>query len=517
MNTPDRSTPEKLLTMEEARAIINREDAVILEAFSRRMEAAGHIARNKAQNGMPIYVPEREQQILDRVAEAAGKLQPEGLSEYAVELYRKLMELSRQYQNTIRKFGLLGRHLTHSFSPEIHRMLGSFSEPYSYEIFEKEPEEVEAFLKDGDWTGLNVTIPYKETVMQYCDQLSPEAERIGAVNTLVRREGKIYGYNTDYTGFRRTVETSGAKVDGAKCVVLGSGGASKAVVCVLEDLGASRVVVVSRDGKTGCDYQDMKEHHLDATIMVNATPVGMYPHNGRAAAYPGTFPHLEWVFDLIYNPLRTNLLCQARKSDIEGINGLKMLVAQAKASAELFLGREISEEAVIEIERKMACEKENLVLIGMPGCGKSTIGRILAEKTGRKFIDVDQLIVERMGMAISSIFAEGGENAFRQLEMEACADLQQETGAVIACGGGVVTREENYYSLAENGRFIFLNRSIDVLPTDGRPLSQSTPLSHLYAQRLPLYRSWCDMEVENNGKSINQVADEILAGWGGRI
>ena len=198
MNTPDRSTPEKLLTMEEARAIIDREDAVILEAFSRRMEAAGHIARNKAQKGMPIYVPEREQQILDRVAEAAGKLQPEGLSEYAVELYRKLMELSRQYQNTIRKFGLLGRHLTHSFSPEIHRMLGTFSEPYSYEIFEKEPEEVESFLKEGDWTGLNVTIPYKETVMQYCDQLSPEAERIGAVNTLVRREGKIYGYNTDW-------------------------------------------------------------------------------------------------------------------------------------------------------------------------------------------------------------------------------------------------------------------------------------------------------------------------------
>ena len=191
-----------------------------------------------------------------------------------------------------------------------------------------------------------------------------------------------------------------------------------------------------------------------------------------------------------------------------------MLVSQARASAELFLGREIPGSAVSAIESKVTREKENLVLIGMPGCGKSTIGKALAEKTGRKFIDVDQLIVNKIGIAIESIFAEGGEAAFRRLEMEACAGLQQETGAVIACGGGVVTHEENYYALAENGRFIFLNRNIDVLPVDGRPVSQKTPLAHLYAQRLPLYRSWCDLEVENNGKSIGEVADEILDACG---
>ncbi|MCI6012139.1 MAG: shikimate kinase [Firmicutes bacterium] len=498
------------MTLEEAREIIDRQDQIILKAFGTRMEAAGQIARVKSQKGTPVYVPAREQEILSRIAEKAAELQPEGLPEYAVELYRKIMELSRQYQNTIRRFGLLGRKLSHSFSPEIHRMLGEYCEPYRYEIFEKEPEELESFLLHGEWTGLNVTIPYKQAVMAYCDEISPQAQRIGAVNTLVRREGKIFGYNTDYTGFRQTVEESGVQVQGAKCIVLGSGGASKAVVCVLEDLGASEVIVVSRDGKTGCDYSQLKEKHLDAKILVNATPVGMYPDNGRSAVYPGTFPQLEWVFDLIYNPLRTNLLCQARKSDIEGVNGLKMLVAQAKASAELFLSCKIEDRAVAQIEGKLAMEKENIVLIGMPGCGKSTIGQELADRTGREFIDIDQKIVERAGMAITSIFVEGGENAFRKLEMEACAELQQKTGAVIACGGGVITREENYYSLAENGRFVFLNRDIDVLPTDGRPVSQSTPLAHLYAQRLPLYRNWCDMEVQNNGKTIGEVTEEIL-------
>jgi len=328
---------------------------------------------------------------------------------------------------------------------------------------------------------------------------------------LVRRNGKIIGYNTDYTGFRMTAEQSGAPVFGAKCIVLGSGGASRAVVCVLEDLGASEVVVVSRDGKTGCDYQQMKQLHQDAVIMVNTTPVGMYPNTGVSAAYPGAFWKLEYVFDVIYNPLRTNFLCQARKSGMEGFNGLKMLVAQARASAEYFLGCEIADEAVDAIERRLAAEKENIVLIGMPGCGKSTIGRMLAEATGRRFVDIDELIVEREGRSIPSIFEEGGEEMFRQIEIAAADSLKHETGIVIACGGGVVTREENYYSLAENGRLVFINRDIEVLPTDGRPLSQNTPLVRMYAQRLPLYRSWCDLEVENNGKTIEEVTKEILA------
>ena len=307
----------KKLTLEEARKVINEQDAIILEAFEKRMAAAKEVVRNKIEAGTPIYVPAREQEILDRIASQA----PEELSEYAVQLYQKLMEVSRAYQNGLRKFGLLGRKLGHSFSPEIHRQLAAYTEPYNYGIFEVEPENLEDFVRHGDWAGLNVTIPYKQDVMAFCDEIAPEAARIGAVNTLVRRNGKIIGYNTDYTGFRMTVEQSGAPAAGAKCIVLGSGGASKAVIAVLEDLGASEVVVVSRDGKTGCDYQQMKQLHQDAVIMVNTTPVGMYPNTGVSAAYPGAFWKLEYVFDVVYNPLRTNFLCQARKSGMEGFNG----------------------------------------------------------------------------------------------------------------------------------------------------------------------------------------------------
>jgi len=335
---------EKRMTIEEARAVINQQDEKILEAFGKRMAAAREIARNKEEQGLTIYIPEREQEILQRMHDRA----PDGLADYAVALYEKLMELSRQYQREGKKYGLLGRKLGHSFSPEIHRMLGTWSEAYDYGIFQVEPENLEEFILHGDWAGLNVTIPYKEMVMAWCDEISPEATRIGAVNTLVRRQGKIYGYNTDYTGFRKTVEESHATVDGAKCIVLGSGGASKTVVAVLKDLGASEVVVVSRDGKTGCDYAGISSHY-DARILVNTTPVGMYPDTGKSAVYPGTFPKLEWVFDVIYNPLRTNLLCQAKRSDMQVFNGLKMLVAQARASAELFLGREIPKEALEEI------------------------------------------------------------------------------------------------------------------------------------------------------------------------
>ena len=498
---------DRKLTLEEARSIINEQDSIILEAFEKRMAAVREVAEYKIEQGLSVYVPQREQEILDRAASGV----PEELAGYAKDIFRRLMEVSRDYQNGLRRFGLLGRKLSHSFSPEIHRMLSGFSEPYHYGIFEVEPENLEDFVRNGQWAGLNVTIPYKQDVMAFCDELSPEAQRIGAVNTLVRRSGRIVGHNTDYDGFRMTVEQSGAPVYGAKCVVLGSGGASKAVVCVLEDLGASEVVIVSRDGSTGCDYQQMKLLHQDAVIMVNTTPVGMYPNTGVSAAYPGAFWKLEYVFDVVYNPLRTNFLCQARKSGMEGFNGLKMLVGQAKASAQLFLNREIADEAVEQIEHHLASEKVNIVLIGMPGCGKSTIGRKLAEKTGRRFVDIDELIVQREGRSIPSIFEEGGEELFRQIEIAAVESLKHETGAVIACGGGVVTREENYYSLAENGRLIFINRDIDVLPVDGRPISQSTPLARLYAQRLPLYRSWCDAEVENNGKTLDEVTEEIQA------
>ena len=495
---------DEKLTIEQARQQINEQDDIILKAFLKRMEAAKEIARNKEEQGLPTYVPEREKEILISVREKT----PVELQDYSQALFEKLMELSRKYQREKKKYGLLGRKLGHSFSPEIHKMIGELSQPYSYDLFQIEPEELEAFITQGEWDGLNVTIPYKTEVMQYCHEIAPEAKRIGAVNTLVKRQGKIIGYNTDYFGFKKTVQASGAQVKDVKCIVLGSGGASKTVMTVLEDLGASEVVVVSRDGKTGCDYHGLRNHY-DAKILVNTTPVGMYPETGKAPVFPGTFPAVEWAFDLIYNPLRTNFLCQAKKSGIVPINGLKMLVAQAKASAELFLGQKINDDILESIEGHIRKQKENIVLIGMPGAGKSTVGRSLAFALGKTFIDTDDLIVETTGMEIPEIFRLQGEEGFRQIEMNVISQLCHKTGAVIACGGGVVTREENYYALAENGRFVFLNRPIDMLPTDGRPISQSIPRARLYAQRLPIYRSWCDEEINTEGRAVEEIVETI--------
>lgn len=492
------------LTIDEARKIINQQDEIILHAFEKRMEAASQIAANKINQGLPIYVPEREKEILDRIA---GQVNEE-LSQYAVQLYEKLMEVSRAYQNSGRHFGLLGRKLGHSFSPEIHKMIGDKTEPYNYGIYQVEPEALEDFVCNGEWTGLNVTIPYKKDVMKYCDEIAPEASRIGAVNTLVRRNGKIYGYNTDYFGFRKTIESTGVAVAGTKCIVLGSGGASATAVTVLKDLKAREVIVVSRDGKTGCDYEGLL-NHKDAEILINTTPMGMYPETGVSPVDVSIFDNLKLTFDVVYNPLRTELLCQSAMAGVKSVNGLKMLVAQAKASAEYFLGREIGDDILAGIENHLKEEKENIVLIGMPGCGKSTIGRALAVKLGKEFIDIDEKIVEKTGMAIPDIFQQSGEEGFRKIETEVTREVGKMKGAVIACGGGVVTRNENYSPLAENGRFIFINRNIDVLPIDGRPLSQSTPLQQMYEKRLPMYRLWCDEEIVNEGKTIMEIVEEL--------
>lgn len=394
------------------------------------------------------------------------------------------------------RYGLLGASLKHSFSPEIHKKMGTLIGcPYPYVLFEKKEDELEEFLKYGEWNGLNVTIPYKKAVMPYCDELSAEAKTIGAVNTLVRRDGKIYGYNTDYTGFKKSLQHNGVAVRGSRALILGSGGASKAVYRVLCDMGAERVEIVSRNGEL--NYDNVYEFRgSDTQIMVNATPVGMYPNNGKSPIFPGNFSNLKLAADLIYNPLRTNFLCQAKKSCIEYMSGMKMLVLQAAASAELFLSRKVSVAVTEQIERELSMDKKNIVLIGMPGTGKTTVGGILAGELSRSFYDIDEMIVAMAGKSIPQIFADDGEEAFRQIESEAVVEVSKVTGAVIACGGGVVTREENYYPLAENGHIVFLNRDISLLSTVGRPVSQAVSAERLYRMRLPMYRSWCDDEIE---------------------
>lgn len=394
--------------------------------------------------------------------------------------------------------GLLGRKLGHSYSPQIHAMLGS----YSYGLFEKEPEEIEDFLKNGDWSGINVTVPYKKDVIPYLDELSPVAERLGAVNTIVRRDGKLTGHNTDYFGFLTMVNASGLETSGKKVLVLGSGGASNTAVAVLRELGAT-VIIVSRTGEN--NYQNLHLHR-DTSLIVNATPVGMYPNNGQSPVDLGLFPNLEGVLDVVYNPARTALLLDAEQRGLVSMNGLLMLVAQAKEASEWFQNCTIEKSKIDGIHNILRRQMENIVLIGMPGCGKSTIGKVLEEKTGRKFVDADEEIVRLAGKTIPEIFAQDGEKVFRDWETKALADLGKQSGLIIATGGGCVTKERNFSLLHQNGTIFWLQRELDLLPTDGRPLSQSGKLVEMYQVRKPLYEAFADRVIGNNGDPESTAA-----------
>jgi len=403
------------------------------------------------------------------------------------------------------KCGLLGAKLGHSYSPEIHAHLGD----YPYILHEKMPEEVEDFLKTGDFTGLNVTVPYKKTVIPYCSVLSPAAQVLGAVNTILRRpDGTLWGHNTDYFGFQAMLARSGLSVGGKKVLVLGSGGASNTVVAVLKHQGA-HVVVISRTGKN--NYSNLHQH-ANAAVIVNTTPVGMYPNNGHAPLSLDRFPHLEGVLDLIYNPARTQLLIEAEKRGLVALNGLYMLVAQAKESAEYFTGKSIDNSIIDSIYQALVQKMENIVLIGMPGCGKSTVGTLLAEKTGRKLVDADGVIVEKAGCSIPEIFATQGEPGFRELETQVLEELGKQSGLIIATGGGCVTQERNYPLLHQNGRIFCLNRSLSALPTDGRPLSREGQLEKMYEVRRPMYERFAHHQIDNNS-TPEAAAGEILHIW----
>ena len=402
------------------------------------------------------------------------------------------------------KCGLLGRKLGHSYSPQVHARLAD----YSYELFEKEPEELEAFLKNGDFTGLNVTVPYKKDVIPYLDELSPRAKRLGAVNTIVRRDGKLIGHNTDYFGFLTMVKTSGLDVAGKKALVLGSGGASNTAVAVLEELGA-KVVVVSRKG---VNHYENLHMHRDAAILVNTTPVGMFPHTGSCAVHLEMLPNLEGVLDVIYNPARTKLLLDAERRGLVTMNGLLMLVAQAKESAEWFSGTAIDDGRIAAIHHELRMQMENIILIGMPGCGKTTIGKELASRLGKEFVDADDLTAEIAGMPIPEIFSRFGEDAFRRHESTALYSLGMQSGKVIATGGGCVTRDRNYPLLHQNGTIFWLKRDLQKLPTDGRPLSQANKLEDMYRVRKPLYEAFADYTINNDGDADSTISQilEVL-------
>lgn len=398
--------------------------------------------------------------------------------------------------------GLLGRKLGHSYSPQIHNSLGD----YPYDLYEIKPEDLQGFLQSEQFTGLNVTIPYKKSVIPYCDELSPQAKMLGAVNTIVRRsDGSLIGHNTDYFGFHSMVDRCGLQLAGKKALVLGSGGASATAVAVLQELGAD-VIVISR---TGNDNYNNLHRHADAAVIVNATPVGMYPDTDVSPVSLNIFHSLEAVLDLIYNPCRTRLLQDAESRGLVAENGLWMLVAQAKESAEWFTGHKIDDHVIPVIHKALRMQMENLILIGMPGSGKSTVGKILAEKLGKTFVDADAEIVSKAGICIPEIFEKHGEQGFRKIETEVLSEIGKCSGLVIATGGGCVTRQENYPRLHCNGTILWLQRDLEQLPVDGRPLSKDGNLLQMYQQREPLYKAFADLTVANVGTPEN-TANSIL-------
>lgn len=399
------------------------------------------------------------------------------------------------------KFGLLGRTLGHSFSPRIHNALGNTN----YELFEREPSQLQEFFANPELQGINITFPYKVNALEACDVVDPRAERIGCVNTMVRKDGKWHGYNTDYDGFVFTLKHAGIDVSGKECIILGDGASSATVHVALEDLGAKSITHLSR--KTAPLYTDAPNYYETAQIIINCTPIGMYPHNPASLIDIMQFSKLEGVVDLIYNPRRTILLLQAEMMDVPHCDGLPFLVAQGVEAANHFQGESFGTKEIEQILRDMRREKENIILIGMPGVGKTTVGKAIGKEMGRTCIDVDQELAKEIGN-ISKYITEQGEVAFREKEAEMIAKLGTQTGIVISTGGGCVTVPKNFAHLRQNGRIYQLTQPVEKLSTSGRVLSSGgiERLRELEETRTPMYESFAQCIVEHNRNAPETVA-----------
>ena len=402
------------------------------------------------------------------------------------------------------RYGLIGNPLGHSWSPKIHALLGD----YEYGLYPLEKEELASFLGQKDLGGLNVTLPYKKEVLPFCSGLSDAAQKIGCVNVLRFTPEGIFGDNTDCDGFLYMVRRSGIAFEGRKVLVLGSGGASLTARYCSSLLGAGQIVTISRKGPDDYDHLD---RHRDAQIIINTTPLGMYPDNESQALSLAEFPKLEGVLDVVYNPLRTAIIQQAQEMGILCSAGLPMLVAQAVAASERFMGNRIPDEKTEQVLSAIRSDIENIVLIGMPGCGKSTIGLELEKMTGRKLVDLDNMIEEENGCSIPEIITTKGEEFFRDLETEAVCRWAKQSGLIIACGGGTPLRERNRRLLRQNGMVFWLQRELSLLPTEGRPLS--VDLEKLESMRRPVYEAASDAQIDNNGPA-QETAKRILEVFG---
>lgn len=405
------------------------------------------------------------------------------------------------------QYGCIGKKLGHSFSAVIHAKLGD----YDYRLVELEENELDAFMKEKNFKGINVTIPYKQAVIPYLDRVDGSAKSIGAVNTIVNENGFLTGYNTDFYGMTELLKRGGIELKGKKVFVLGTGGTSKTARAVAASQGAEKVYVVSRTPKEGeISYDEMYGMSELVEAIINTTPVGMFPKNGHSPIEPERFPNLSGAADAVYNPLTTELVRRTRKRGVKAVNGLYMLVAQAAKAAEYFFGDDTMTQKTDRVYSEIYKSKLNLVLTGMPGSGKSSIGRLIAEKTGREFYDTDDVFVKENG-AISDFFAEHGEAAFRDAESEIVRKLGEKNGIVIATGGGAVLREENVNALGQNGLIVFLDRDIErIVPTADRPLGNSRDaIEKRYRERYPIYCAAADVRVESNN-GVETVADEVM-------
>lgn len=405
------------------------------------------------------------------------------------------------------RYGLIGQHLSHSFSKPIHERLGD----YPYDLMPMEPEAFDTFMAARDFAAVNITIPYKQRVIPFCDEVDERAAVIGAVNTVVNRNGRLYGYNTDFDGFAWLLRRNRIELAGRTLLILGNGGTTRTIKAVAGALGAGEILVASRSAGPGVLSYEEVAARADVQVIANASPVGMYPHSGHSPIGLAPFTRLEAVADVVYNPLRTRLVQDAHRRGLEATGGLAMLIAQAAVACELFTGRTVDEGQIDAIHEEMLAKLANAVLIGMPGSGKSSLGKQLAQRLGLTFADTDEEVVRMAGKPIPAIFEEEGEGAFRDLEAQACMNLGRQNGLVISTGGGAVLREENLYNLRQNGLLLFIHCPAGRLSlSDGRPLAKSRDdLEKLEAERLPLYRRAADCTIEREediGAALGQLA-----------
>lgn len=407
------------------------------------------------------------------------------------------------------RYGLIGSKLGHSYSKIIHEQIAD----YTYELMPLPTEaEARAFMEQREFAAINVTIPYKQLVIPYCDVVDPKAAAIGAVNTIVNRDGKLYGYNTDYAGFAYLARAHGVDFASKTVLILGTGGTHSTVAAVCKDGGAAEILTASRTGKDGALTYGEAMRRKDVQVIVNTTPCGMYPHVGQCLIDPAAFPALGAVLDVVYNPFRTELLLRAEEQGIPAASGFEMLVAQAVFAAEHFTGKALDTDMLIPaVSRQLRHELANISIIGMPGCGKSTIGAALAKQLGKTFVDLDAEIERRTGQTIPDIFAREGEAAFRRYEAETLADVAKQNRQVIACGGGVIKSAANVRALRQNGPVLWVRRPIEKLATGGRPLSKGgAALKQLEEERTPLYQAAASAVLDNT-TSLHAAVDAAAA------